>query len=127
MLLQLCQGALKHFAPAVLVGQPCLDPSQGLRDRVILLLEPLEAVVDRIEVPERLLPKLDELVVHCVEPAVHCIEPVTHLGEPAIDLGELVTDLSELVSQKFDELLVLGRGHTPYLSQVQARFKCVRL
>jgi hypothetical protein len=45
---------------------------------------------------------------------------VTHLGEPAIDLGELV-------SKKFDELLVLGRGHTPYLSQVQARFKCVRL
>jgi hypothetical protein len=127
MLLELCQGALKHFAPAVLVGQPCLDPSQGLRDRVILLLEPLEAVVDRIEVPERLLPKLDELVVHCVEPAVHCVEPVTHCIEPVTHLGEPAIDLGELVSQKFDELLVLGRGHTPCLSQVQARFKCVRL
>lgn len=108
MLLQLCQGALKDLAPAVLVGRARLDPSQSLRDRVVLLLEPLEAVVDRIEVPEHLLPKLDDLVVHCVEPAIHCIEPVTHLGEPAIDLGELATDLSELVSQKFDELLVLG-------------------
>jgi hypothetical protein len=39
VLLQLCEGALEDLAPAALVGEPHLDPAQGLRDRVVLLLE----------------------------------------------------------------------------------------
>jgi len=111
VLLQLREGTLEDLAPATLVGEPRLDPAQGLRDRVVLLLESLEAEVDRIEVPEQVLSQLGELEVYLVEPAVDLVEPVVHLAEPAVDLGELA-------SQEFDELLVLGRGHSPYLSQV---------
>jgi len=84
VLLQLREGALEDLAPAALVGDPRLDPSQGLRDRVILLLESLEAVVDLIEAPEHLLSQLDDAEIRLVKPAVH-------LGEPAIDLGELAS------------------------------------
>ena len=97
VLLQLREGALEDLAPAALVGEPRLDPAQGLRDRVVLLLESVEAVVDRIEVPEHVLSQLGD--------------PEVRLVEPAVDLGELA-------SQEFDELLVLGRGHDPYLFQV---------
>src|SRR5713101_4935945 len=82
MLLQLCEGALEDLAPAELVGEPRLDPAQSLRDRVVLLFESLEAVVDRIEVPEHLL---------------------SQLGEPEVDLAEPAVDLGELRSQKFNE------------------------
>jgi len=54
---------------------------------VVLLLESLEAVIDRIEVPEHLLAQLGEAEVRLVEPAV---------------------DFGELSSQEFDKLLVLG-------------------
>ena len=57
-------------------------------------------MLDRIEVPEHRLSQLDEAVVY--------------LAEPAVDLGELA-------SQEFDELLLLGRGHGPCLSQVQTQ------
>ena len=87
MLLQLCEGALEDLAPAALVGEPRLDPAQSLRDRVVLLLESLESVIDRIEVPEHLLAQLGEAEVRLVEPAV---------------------DFGELSSQEFDKLLVLG-------------------
>ena len=39
MLFQFCEGALEDLAPAALVSEPRLDPAQGLRDRVVLLLE----------------------------------------------------------------------------------------
>jgi len=113
VLLQLCEVALEDLAPAALVGEPGLAPAQGLRDRVVLLLEPLESAVDLIEVPEHLLSQLGE-------PEVYLVEPAIHLAEPAVDLDELV-------SQEFDELLVLARGHGPYLSQVPTLFKCVQL
>ena len=106
MLLQLCEGALEDFTAATLVGEPRLDPAQGLRDRVLLLLESLEEVVDRIEVPEHLL---------------------SQLGDAGVYLGELAADLCELSIQKFDELLVLGRGHGPCLSQVPVVCKCTRV
>ncbi|HEV2054278.1 MAG TPA: hypothetical protein VGV06_03785 [Methylomirabilota bacterium] len=103
VLLQLCEGVLEDLAPAALVGEPRLDPAQGLRDRVVLLLESLKSVIDRIEVSEHLLSQLGE--------------PEVHPTEPAVDLGELT-------SQEFNELLVLGRGHGPCLSQVQTVCKC---
>ena len=71
---------------------------------MVLLLESLESMVDLIEVPEHVLSQLGE--------------PDVHLAEPAVDLDELT-------SQEFDELLVLGRGYGPYLSQVQTLFKCI--
>lgn len=49
-LLQLGEVALEDLAPAALVGEPRLDPAQALRDRVVLLLEPLESPMDFIEV-----------------------------------------------------------------------------
>jgi hypothetical protein len=113
MLLQLCEGAIEDLAPAALVGEPRLDPAQGLCDRLVLLLESLESVIDRIEVPEHLLSQLGEAEVYLVEPAVH-------LAEPAVDFGELA-------SQEFDELLVLDGGHDHYLSQVQTECKCVQV
>jgi hypothetical protein len=63
VLLQLCEGALEDLTPAALVGESRLDPAQGLRDRVVLLLESLEAVVDRIEVPEDVLSQLGDAEV----------------------------------------------------------------
>jgi hypothetical protein len=112
VLLQLCEVALEDLAPAALVGKSHLDPAQGLCDCLVLLLESLESAVDLIEVPEHLLSQLGEAEVYLVEPAVH-------VAEPAVDPGELT-------SQEFDELLVLDGGHGPYLSQVQALFKCAQ-
>ena len=86
VLLQLCEGALEDLTSPALVGEPRLDPAQGLGARVVLLLESLEAVIDRIEVPEHLLTQLGEAEVRLVEPAV---------------------DFGELSSQEFDKLLVL--------------------
>ena len=91
VLLQLREGALEDFAPAALVGEPRLDPAQGLRDRVVLLLESLESVINRIKVPEHVLSQLGEPEVPPVEPAVDLAELVVHLAEPAVDLGELAS------------------------------------
>ena len=102
MLLQLCEVALEDLASAALSDKSCLDPPKGLRDCVVLLLESLQSAVDLIEVPEHVLAQLGEAEVYLIEPVV---------------------DLGELASQEFDELLVLSRGHGPYLSQVQALFK----
>ena len=113
VLLQLCEGALEDLTPAALVGESRLDPAQGLRDRVVLLLESLESVIDRIEVPEHVLSQLGDAEVYLVE-------PVVHLGEPA-------ADRAELAFQGFDELLVLGGGHGPYLCQGPAVCKCVQV
>jgi len=68
VLLQLCEGALEDLLPAALVGEPRLDPAQGLRDRWVLLLESLEAVIDRIEVRAHLLSQLAEPEIHLAEP-----------------------------------------------------------
>ncbi len=113
VLFQLCEGALEDLAPAALVSKPRLDSAQGLRDRVVLLLESLEAVVDRIEVPEQFLSQLGDAEVYPVESAVH-------LGEPVADLGGRAV-------QGRGELLVLGRGHGPCLSQRPAVRKCLQV
>jgi hypothetical protein len=127
VLLQLCEGALEDLTPAALVGEARLDPAQGLRDRVVLLLESLEAVVDRIEMPEYILSQLGDAEVYLVEPAAHLGEPLADLGEPTVHPGEPVADLGELAVQRFDELLVFGRGHSPCLSQRPAVCKCVQV
>ena len=46
MLLQLCEGALENLTSTALVGEPRLDPAQGLGARMLLLLELLEAVIE---------------------------------------------------------------------------------
>lgn len=93
MLLQLSEVPHENFAPAAFVGQSCLDPPQGLGDRLILLLEPLESPVDVVEVSEHLVSQFRELAIHAVEPTFHHFESTFDAGE--------------LASQKFDELLVL--------------------
>jgi hypothetical protein len=84
VLLQLCEGALEDLAPAALVGKARLDPAQGLRDCVVLLLESLESAVDLIEVPEYLLSQLGEAEVYLIEPAVDFAEPLVDLAEPLV-------------------------------------------
>ena len=71
MLPPLGEGVLGDLAPAGRVGEPRLDPVQGLRDRLVRLLESLEAAVDLIEMPEHLLSQLGEAEVCLVKPAVH--------------------------------------------------------
>ena len=72
---------------------------------MVLLLESVESPVDLVEVPEHVASELGELAAHLVEPAV---------------------DLGELASEEFGELLVLGRGHDPCVSQFRAAVKCVQ-
>ena len=105
LVFQLGEVALEDLAPAALVGDSRLDPAQGMRDGVMLLLESVESPVDLVEVPEHVASKLGELAAHLVEPTV---------------------DLGELASEEFDELLVLRRGHDPCVSQFQAAVKCVQ-
>jgi hypothetical protein len=112
-LFHLGESAREDLAPAPLSGEPCFDPAQGLRDRVVLPIRALEAVIDRIEMPEHLLSKLGEAEVYLVEPAVHVAESTVNLGE--------------LAPQEFDELLVLDGGHGPYPSQVQTVCKRVQM
>ena len=103
--LQLGEVALENLATARLVGESCLDPPQGLKDRLVLILEPLEPLVNRIEVSEHLLSQLGE-----------------HLAEP----GELSIDVGELPTEELDELPIFGRGHESSLSQVAGAFKSLQ-
>src|ERR1044071_1034102 len=89
VVLQLRKIAFDDVAPAALVGEARLDPAQGLRDRVVLLLEPLESPIDVIEVAEHLL---------------------TNLGDLALDRVETTVDRGELAAQEFNELRVLRCG-----------------
>jgi hypothetical protein len=52
LVFQLGEVALEDRAPAELVREARLDPAQSLRDRLVLLLEPVESPVDLVEVPE---------------------------------------------------------------------------
>ena len=117
---QFGEVALEDLAPAELVREACLDPAQRLRDRMVLLLESVESPVDLVEVPEHLPPQVGDLTVDLVEAAVDLIETARDLVEAAVDLVEAAVDLvqaavdlGELASEKFDELLMLGRGHGP--------------
>ena len=104
VVLQLSQIALEDLAPALLIGEPCLDPAQRLSDRLVLLLKAFESAIDLVEVAEHLLSQIGEPEVHFAEPPVH---------------------FAELPGQELDELLVLGRRHGPCLPQAGVLFKCV--
>jgi hypothetical protein len=108
-MLQFGDVALENLAPARFVGESDLDPPQSLEDRLVLLLESLEALVDRVEVAEHLVAQLGD----------HLGEPTIHGVEPAIDVGELAP-------QELDELPVLCRGHGSSVSQVEDRFKRIQ-
>src|SRR5438128_9180354 len=86
--LQRRQVALEDLAPADLIGEPSLDAPEGLRDRVILLLEPIESPVDLVEVSEHLLSQTGDPLFHRIESTVHRVEPVSDLRESVVDLGE---------------------------------------
>src|SRR5262249_50787225 len=73
---------------------------------LVLILEPVEPPVNRIEVPEHLPSQL----------ADHLAEPEIHVGQSSIDVGELPTE-------EFDELPIFGRAHGSSLSQVADAFK----
>ena len=111
LLLQLGEVAFQDLATAVLVGETGFDPAKRLRDRVVLLLEPLEAQADFVEMAEHLSAELGELIVHPVE--------------SAIDRGEVAGDFGELTSEEFDEFVMLGRGHGQDLPQVHGPCKRV--
>jgi hypothetical protein len=102
--LQLGEVTIENLSAAALAGQPRLDPSQSLGDRLLLLLEPLESAVDLVEVPEHVL---------------------TQLGDPAFQRVEATVDRGELATQEFDQLRVFGRGHGLCLSCLVIRFKCI--
>src|SRR3990167_9049478 len=95
VLLHIRGAAREALPPPALVGEPRLDPAQGLRDRVVLLLESLESPVDLIEVPEHVVSQLGELAVHLGEPAVQLGEPVAHLAEPTVQLAAPPVHLAE--------------------------------
>ena len=88
MQLQFREVAPEDLAPAAFVGEPRLDPTQRLRDRLLFLLEPLESTVDLVEVPEDLLPEFGEPAVRLVKSTVGRRESTVDLTEPVVDLGE---------------------------------------
>jgi hypothetical protein len=106
LVLQLGEITLENLPPTSLAGGSRLDPAQRLRDRLVLLLEPLKAAIDLVEVPEHLVAQPGDLMLQRIEAAV---------------------DGGELLSQELDELRVFGRRHGPYLPHLLILFKCVRM
>jgi hypothetical protein len=106
---QLGEIALENLASASLVGEARFDSPQGLKDRLVLLLEPLEAQIDRVEVPEHLLSKVGdhpgESTIHLVDPTTDGRELASDLRESLIDSQKLLTDSRELLIDS-EELLV---------------------
>ena len=111
-MLQLGEVALEDPATARLVGESCLDPPQGLKDRLVPILELIEPSVNRIEVSAHLLSQLGD----------HLAEP----GELRVEVGELPIDAGELLTEELDEPLIFGRGHESSLSQVASAFKSLQ-
>jgi hypothetical protein len=81
-LLQLGKITFENLAPPTLVCKTRLDPAQSLRDRLVLLLEPLESPVDLVKVPEHVAAQLGDLALNPVKPTVY-------LGELAIYCHEM--------------------------------------
>ena len=88
--LEIGDALLDDLTAALLVSEKTFDAAQRLRDRVVFLLEPIEAAIDLIEMAENVGSEITQLG----------LEPI----EAAVDLGELA--LEEL-----DELLVLSVRH----------------
>jgi hypothetical protein len=84
VLLQLREGPFENLTPAALVGESRFDPPKSLRDRRLLLLQPLESPVDLVEVGEDVVSEFDQLPVHLGEPPIH-------LAKSPVDLGGLLS------------------------------------
>ncbi|PYN96220.1 MAG: hypothetical protein DMD91_22240 [Candidatus Rokuibacteriota bacterium] len=74
----------------MLVRQQGLDAAQRLRDRVVFLLEPVEAAVELVEMTENVGSEVAQLGLEPIEAAV---------------------DLRELALKQLDELLILSVRH----------------
>ena len=115
---ELVHAALQNLPPCHLVRHQGLDPSQPLSDRLILLLEPLEAPADLVEVPEHHTAQVAELLLETCEPMTYLDGASVHLDKPLVDFGEAPIDLGELAPEKLDELLVFAVGaglqHRPW-------------
>jgi hypothetical protein len=113
LVLQLGEITLENLPPTSLAGGSRLDPAQRLRDRLVLLLEPLEAAINLVEVPEHVLTQPGDLMFQCIKATV--------------DRREATVDGRELLPQELDQLRVFGRRHGPYLPHLLILFKCVRM
>jgi len=150
MLLERRKVSLEDLATPALVRQGRLNPSELLRDGVVLLLQALQPAVDLIEVAENLPEALVHLSLESIEPPIQEGEAPVHLQrqvieapvdpgelaldlseravdltEPAVDLAEPALDLAELPSQELDQLLILARTHGAYLPQPPELFNCI--
>src|SRR5262249_51850551 len=126
------QIALEHLAPRPLVDQTALDAAERLRDRLVFLLEALQAAVDLVEVSEHFGPKRVELTLEGVEAPIHSVEapidhrePLIHPLEPLIDRVEALIDGRKALAEEPDEFGILGRGHARSVPQCAEAFKCV--
>jgi hypothetical protein len=88
-----------------------LEPAQRLRDRDVLLIEPVEAAIHLIEVAQRFSVVPVYLGLHLIEAAVHPVESPSHGAELLIDGVELLIDGLEAMPEKLDEILILARRH----------------
>ena len=95
LLLQLSHAALENFPARLLVSEDRFDAAQSLNDGHVLLLEPLEATVDRIEVSEDFGAKLSQLGLEPIEPAIDALEAGVDDSEPSVDSVEAAVDSIE--------------------------------
>jgi hypothetical protein len=109
-LLELGKIALQDLASTVIVPKARLDAAKLLQDHEILLLQTLRSTIDLFELPK----DFPELLVDRGEALVN--SPLK-VREPPIDLHEAPVDIGELPGQKFNELLILRRGHIASLPQ----------
>lgn len=138
LLLEIRHHALQDLTPRRLVSEKGLDPTEGRHDRVIFLLQPLEAPVQLIKVrqhvPELLVDGLEPLIqrrepavqvkdkihkalvyrhealVHRVKALIHRVEPLIHCVEALIHRVEVVVDRVEAPAQGLPALTGY-RGH----------------
>src|SRR5262249_49880459 len=110
--------ALEELSATRLVGQRRFDPPERLGDRVVLLVEALQAPIDLVEVAEDFLEARFHPLLERVEALLERVEPATEDGEPAvhpieapIDTIEALVDGGELVGEELDQLPVLAARH----------------
>ncbi|HMH51352.1 MAG TPA: hypothetical protein VK548_14040 [Candidatus Acidoferrum sp.] len=81
VLLQLGQITLQDLAARPFIGVARLDAAQRLRDREVLLLDPLEAPVELIEMAEHLTPQVGNLMLHAVDAPINRVEATRNFFE----------------------------------------------
>ena len=102
VLLEGREVVLEDFPAAALVSQGRLDATQRLRDQQVLLMQPLDPAVQRVEVAEDLaesvvhllleradpLVELEDMAGELMDLAIHPVESLIDVGEPLIDAIE---------------------------------------